>query len=1214
MNLRPESPALSAFAEIQPLLTVSQKAHNEFYEKMIKYWSNRTEAMQKSVTSIHDFLKPLIDIYHEFVTREKEIEENVAEQTKNLSNASNEILNQLEDELSLKINEIETLIDQNEINIRVKDCKAILNKIEAEYRSFYEKANDGYVSIPAKVGDLFQSCETRVLQILKMRKTAENPDLITSSTLLPTHSSNSKENQSRPSTASSSSKKGGRRSKSKPPPEPAIPIILFNFSIKNGAKFEELEPLELIPHFDNFSENEATTPSSMTSQRSGKGKGKAPPPRPKRGQKNTKQATSNTIPEIEMPNLPLLSNVLQINGEPSITIFVPDNSIINDFVNNFRQKLLTSLHQSYSDAAVIAQHEADKFKLTDQLNERLRTHSPRANGIELNIAQQRVMSVESRKLKLSKFFTNFATSFNKSLNTLHESINERLTNITSDAEKLHHFIDDLYKVQASREFPQLHHIQQKDFEMYLTNRNEVIDNLNIEIETFKKHFEEIINRFVESYIASNKSNMKGSQLNLLENSNTTNNSTNESLNDCNDPEDSAMCAAIVAKVNEQMNLLLDGTKTQEKNAIDSTDLIVNKTKEEFESQFPHHVADVKFLEELSTLLNSAILKYNALMFKNKQMDDELKLAVENLETTRNLELDLQQKIARLIESVDKVRISFLRRATFLGCLKTTSFVSSPIVVVLDLTKIGENDPTSELTNNLMNSGKDLPRPTSRSRNRNSSPDKKRKSPVSSKKLNSKTSSKQNTKNSKFETAPTDSSNSLPDSLVSQINAIGQQLNQDIVHATNDYLNQVKSRKSQITRPELIPSNVNEISDKMKAKWNEYITESKNVIKKSTHSLMTFLIDTIQSIKLTIDLTFELYLEFSVKMNSIIEQTQRLHDEFEVKIKEYQIQREEYRDKLNPKTVDANNINVLNQLIVDERTIYNDEKTVIENHRNTIIGFETSEMNLFISNLIVISNSYLQIFDNFMFVEDTTYKHRISNATRRTMTDMLREKTRIQQQQQMLQQQTNSNVADPFYVPGRPFKMREWGQLDSVMSSIKNIDELTANIKNNKPDDLNAMNNSQDLQLSQELLQNPPQSSSLSNQKDQPKQIQSSPSSLGIKKSRSISRKRSEKGLANIQPPSDPDKTPIQKSLETTTHRCVMIARNKVYHQYEMTLNERLKKFLCHMHKLASECESFEKHFQTCVLNMKPDANLNVEMVPSEKPPPKSSSSHRRKRK
>lgn len=154
-------------SEVIPMFKQCRKYSDNFINKLKKYWENRLNAIQTAFNAIKDFILPLIQMYQECVSNTKETKDDVTNSQKILRENSDELLNQLENDLRQQINEIQMLVSEPEINNQVATCKQILVKIETEYRTYYDKAIEIYDQQQPKILQIFENQENSLLPFVK---------------------------------------------------------------------------------------------------------------------------------------------------------------------------------------------------------------------------------------------------------------------------------------------------------------------------------------------------------------------------------------------------------------------------------------------------------------------------------------------------------------------------------------------------------------------------------------------------------------------------------------------------------------------------------------------------------------------------------------------------------------------------------------------------------------------------------------------------------------------------------------------------------------------------------------------------------------------------------------------------------------------------------------------------------------------------------------
>lgn len=1147
--------ALQTYSEFQPVAKASEKAHQLFYEKIIKYWDNRIQYIPPFYESICTFFKPLITLYENYFKELDEIEEKAKNDSVNLKSKSDELLAQFEEELSLKINEIETMIDQNEIQKSVQTCKTILDLIEKEYRSYYEQNVKIYDDVPLAISKCFENCESKALQLLKLMKTSNDPDVMTAVT--PTSNRSNKKEKGKPANIPQPSKSKTKKSTSKPSKnsksnantivQPLKP--LFSFILDNYIKYIESEPLLLFPIVEEYIEEDQAQPAASVVNSSRKANTQVRPnsrASKSGGTRNSKNAkknsgsSSNTAPaEPDIPNLPLFTNIIQIDGESAIKIFIPQNSMIEEILNHLREMFIRAINEKYKEAYEKSKHEEDKFNLAEDLNLRIRNHSPRATYIEITIAQARIMTSEVRRLKLEKFFKYFTEIFNKNLALINRTIESTKASIFHDVDILKNYVNGLTNVVASKDFAQYEHMFGNHIKEFHKNREDKLVNLQNNVNSFRNRFVDMINKFVESYDASPNS------------------------------EDMALCKDISNKVTTQIDTLMKIESATEEKIINDTNTRVTQLQDEFSLKLPHNKSDVQFIEKLQSIYSEASKKYSSFLYKNKESGDQIKRAIERvteicnmdfddiLQMNRTMPFDLisannsskaqilsnenealdemsdddfskgdekeQKKIIKIIESLDNARVLLINRAKFLGCLQSTIPFMDPIPITFNFANNSVDlsvDSSLNTKKPAVNNSKSAN--NTRNKGKNSTPENK-----NVKKNQPKTPAKKSNGNN----------NLSPDSLISHVNEIETWLNQKTSQASTEYYNHVKTRKYPIIRTNEIPATSSEILNITKQKWKETTADLETVVKTSTKTLLEYVVNALDTSKCAIEILFNLFNDFSSRVNQ--ERKDAFLHIFQQKINETKVQRKAIQSKVNMKVVNENNQKELSELIIKHKISMNEISSALELYKTKFLTVEEHQSQSFLTNLIGLTNIILHIFDNFMFEKDTNYSKEIANAHRMTMAQLMKEKKR--------QEENATNEIN------RPFKSRDWDQLNATFDVLKEQKE-TQSPSNSRPS-----------------------------------------SSVGSSHSgRKSAKKR--KSDAKILSPNDlknGEKTPVQRSLETPIHRFIVLQRNRIYDVYSTDLKQEMEEFNSFVSKIENENVSFEKYFNESILNLNPDADLDV---------------------
>lgn len=1219
LTLKTENDANQAMSEVIPLFKQCRKYSDNFLNKLKKYWENRVNAIQTAFNSIKDFILPIIQMYQECVTTAKETRDDVTNSQNELREKSGELLNQLENDLNSQTNAIQMLVSETEINNQVENCKQTLLKIESEYRSYYDKAVEIYEQRQPKILQTFEEKENSLLTFVKMRKTSNPPDWLLNSgrsnSISKMSAPGSVRRQRRPSSRAvkkRTTKKGKESEK----------VEIFHFELENGSgKFEESEPLSIIPQIEDFVDESALPPlptkgkgsrSKTASQNKnvrGSGNSGAPGKGNNNGSKGNSKSGNNgsnsqqkmkakidDLDDVEVPDFILMNTVPRIgkdnqiippkpvtntesnesmaidtnsptkkivnsinrvlssskipiappptvpttsntnenekegeklglsensssadfdSGEISIIVYTPDNSEVDEWKNVFRRALISSFEKMFADEMRDSCYEKEKDKLANELSERMRTYAPRANSIELNVAQTRLIKIETRMVQLEKYFRKATQDFNKGLKTVETGIDKLATNVKNETQTLRHYIDDLEKQKNSTTFQQLN----QEFTIRVKNFSTKFAQ---QLESQK----EAASNFIAGFKASNERfvNSLGG--------------TEEVFSD----EERDMCMKFFERMDGQVGQIVEALNNKENELKTEIDSELKSITDEFNSIYPHHKSDMVFIDELKALQAEAKSKLDTLIFKNKQSEADINRVIENVQSNRDNKNDPQIALEKEFEKIEKMRLAIIKRARFLNFLKSKLSLDS-IPFNLNLATELEESQKIILDPSLLSARKSQAKiRTSQAKVR----------PDSAKKVtNARTKAEQ--------------ANEVLQTIQGQVDNIGSELITKLNPIINEYYASLKQRKYQITRPTLIPPVANECIEQNKKLWEKTMSIMPSILEECCRVFKNQIAKASEMAHKSLPIIFSLYLQFY--NNHLEDSYKTIKQEFNESFEKVISEREKHRKALNPKIIDENNSKLLKSLMDEESVRRQNEIGLIKNFNFSILNNEYKEMQLFVNHLPLVTRVLLQTFDSFVLPEDLTdynatkgnNKSGIENVQRMTLKEMLKEKER--------------RAMNPVNDPIRPFAQKTWPTMNSVMSPLfPFITQFAEQIAamNSNGSNISAAPTASNLSIASFV--------SNSNTNISPKK--------GQKRSRKAdSRKKDEsKNAEELMN----EKLPPQSSLETSLHRGVIIERNNCYAEYESNLGQRVEQFNAYISSLEQEGESFDEHWKQCILSMKPD--------------------------
>ena len=985
-----EEEVTKIIAWLLPIKNLTTKVNTEFMNRLGRYWDNRINALRQIFNKINEFMTKVLDSYYGLPESVESENQKCKEKLDQYDKELQDKLANLEDQINTEVEKINGAVNEQEIQQLVENCKKNFNQIEEEYRAFYSKSISTLDEQPITITEFYDDREEELLESFKLLKTYasdDDPRKIARETRndpkknqkvdpkksgrrgSPSRSTRaSTRNTSRMATAKRGGKndtKKGNQQKEKRVPLPDG----YNFQIEESTKYEEFETLELIdpvPDFPDEPEEEIIE----TKGRRGSARGKSPPrksppkkPPPKKAPaKKGKKPIEPEPEELEMPEIKLFDMIPIINEKPAITIFIPLNDEVADFVNPLRKAVFSEFNRYYSNAMKEAEFTALRNKLVEQLNTRLRDHSPRVGNLTLNIGQARLTKLQNTKKFIENHFRQTAANINSEFKTILSHIQEKANNLKLKCESLHKMTEQLPDLKQTRNFNQMQSNFRIEDKKFATEYERFNESINMDIEKFIHSYNAVKERF----------------------SNTISDFSEDEKQYCE-------------SMNQKMDKQVEEVSAQLKQMLANINSEIEKTKtditNEFEEVLPIHKSDVSIIESLNKSLNNAKAKYESLKFKNHQSEHEVSNALELLNSvttgTSNPndyedinDLSPEAAINKQFETIDLVRLLIVKRAKYLGILKS-KMSAEPILVNLDFSVRADSDEQS-------NSKKKLTRQRS----------------------------KKKTEGSSFPTS-SDSVMDFDISINSQIKQIGKDLVEEMNTYLNPYYNGIKKRKIQITRPDDIPETQKECQNKILERWNEITEDSKEIISQSSETL-THQIN--ESIRITRDTVTKIYQNVLIYFQSTTASGRaELQSDFEEKIKKLNEQRNQLKLRLVPQLSDSNKENEFKDLMKEEIEREIEEKKVIDSFNDSVMDYENNMMKTFLIHLPSITKYALSMFDNFVMNEDlVTFK--VVNAERVSMKQMLLNMKR--------------NEGDKPFSENRPaFRMRKWPQLNAVMSSM-----------------------------------------------------------------------------------------------------------------------------------------------------------------------------------
>ncbi|EAY11053.1 hypothetical protein TVAG_044770 [Trichomonas vaginalis G3] len=962
VTLKEETESSAAIAEITPLLRASQKYNATVVEKLTKYWENRKVALRKSFESIKEFVTPLINDYAEYTTKLNTFKQNYETEQKTVDEQSTQLLDGYEQTLTQKTNEITTLVDAQKIKQCVDDCKQTLSKIEAEYREHYKKVLAIIEKQPGELVSIYESSETNMLTKLKMKKTANSTEFDEATALNTSASTRQKSNSRAPR----------RTPKAKESKTTALNV--FSFSLENGAKFEEIESIAVIPPIDEYTDEPEVSAH-------GKGKGKAPPKKPAkpppRPKKPGQKGKGDEFEEVEAPEFSVTETLPKVDGNIIVYVYTPFNTDIIDWINQFRRIIITDINSIYSNQMRSVSDTQVKQDLVDQLNERLRTHAPRANAIELNIAQARTLQIESRKVQLEKHFRHAVAQFNQSNTNIEGLIARKKTALEKECEKLDTYVNDLNNEKSSTNFSVLGqnlHISERQFNASLEATRQ---DLMKEIDNLQKFTNDSNERFIKNIVGDEGCPQ----------------------------EETDMANEYFGRMKEQVDIVIGKMRENANGQLDQINQRCQEILQNFDSLMPIHQADVSFIEQLNSMEMEAKSKFETLLARNKSRESEIDFAIQKAtEAQAYVSGEPQQVMLKQFESLDNIRVLMAKRGNYLSLL-TSNVSTEPIGYTIDLGDEGGDKVAPMESPTAKGSDSKGKRPKSKKSERDSKP----KEAPKKQDVKAKATDKVDKTEDKTESTL---------SFSQHLQNIGQDFTAAVNKSSTDYYNTLKGRKIGITRTEQIPPAQQELVDNMQQRWTKLIESSQSVTEQSVLRFRSQVINASTVARSAAKVIFDCFEKYYDQM--VVTARSDVQQKFEVDMKQLQAERTKNKQNLTPALADPNNSEQFAQLINQEQDRTAKESKTIMEFQGGVLSAEKHVAQLFMTHIPVVSQMCLQLFDGFILTDDLK-QGAAPGAKRKTMKELLKEKMR---------QEGNGPVDQT-----RNVKIRQWPALPAQMSPL-----------------------------------------------------------------------------------------------------------------------------------------------------------------------------------
>lgn len=969
VELRNETEANQALAEIYPLFKASQKVNGLFVEKVHKYWEHRKNCIKTSFDAIKSFLQPIIAAYNKFVNEMNDTKLNGETMIQTMKNDSKEKLEELENQLSKSTQEITLMATDEEIDNKISECKDFLTQIETEYHQHYTQLIELFDSFPNDFQTVFEQNEIAILPLLQLRKVDNTIPLNDSKAL------------------KKSSSHCDRRQKAS-----SIQLIQPVIIKIQDAKFEEIEPLNIIPNFDDFIDEPIVQTPQKGNTKSSKQK---KPTKAKANLKNSKSLQKGIKPtledceDLEISDFSLLDVVPKFDDVISIFVYSPTPEEISDWLSQLRIQVTTQLYSTLASSLAWANDETRRNEAANELNEKVRTHMPRMSSIELNIGEARKLQIEFRKTQQTAFFRRQISHFNSSYSKLEIQLKKLFDNIFNECELLRKFNDDLYKIKSTPAFSLLHQ-----------NQSIVENNFQVHFDKYLKEQDKEINDFIDFFTQSSSQYQE-----------------NVFMKDDSYSREEREIAS------QHFKRLFDAIQKVHNDLLKSAD--DNKTKieslkgeivEEYNTALPIHKADVAFLESLTLIQQEYKSKYESLLIQNNSMQKNIDKSILKLNESIIFDLNSinhQTKIKQMFSLLEELRVNLVSRGLF---LKQLNSKISPNQFTYDVSFDSEIQAEPNAVPNNITSEKNSGRKSKMVKSTpNKTQENKKPNPNTEKKVVSLPNSTSNTFEGKL--------NQLKKNFISSIS-----------NKSNEYFSSLKTRTMPITRPEIIPSVQQDLVNEMSEKWDKMIENVPSVLNECESKYRFSVVISSDISRKVIQALLSIFTDFYKQ--KIKTQNESIKLKFDRNLKILRKERKSNQNKLSPKYADQNLFSEFNQLYLNEENRNNREKQLIMKLYEDVFENEKCQKHSFLNVCNLFVKNMFNLFDKFPLVEDIK-DGKYENVTRKTMRDLLKEKKRS-----TIPHQPNSSL--------RPFHTREWHLLNSKNEtksvSNENNDQTTSENK------------------------------------------------------------------------------------------------------------------------------------------------------------------------
>lgn len=1075
LKIRTEEETTEQISWLLPISNLTKKVNTEFLRRLNAYWDNRIESLNGIFIQLYEFYSKLIESYEGFLSSSKDDQVKCKEIIHQFQQETKEKVEELEAKIAANTETINNSVDEKEISNLVQNCQDCLTSIEDQYREFYTKSISFLDERPEVINQFYETRENELLEQLKMNKTSIRQ---------PTGTNNDKGQKDK------AKKKENRRLPKAKEKKPLTDE--FTFTIENFAIYNENENLELIPEIPAYEDKSLEELQSPTTKK-GATKGKKPATRaskrattatkksPKKGAKTMKEEPE----ELEMPELSLFEMVPTINNQLSIEIYIPLNEEVHQYINPLRERVFSELQKNYEAIIQYSQYEDIRSRLAGELNERLRVEAPRLANLELNVGTARLSQLEKTKRDIELHFRQTVTNFNNEYISITKKIDGRTQKLEKDCEKLRKFIDLLGEQKVSRSFNQLQaqfKLEEKKFNQELKEMNDIqnkdIDQMISNYKFVNEKFDQTISTYSE--------------------------------------EEKEYCKSMEEKMNAQVEPLFENIKQKVKDDNDKVILQRDSISAEFEEMLPIHKSDIVFSENLIENVKLSKQKYESLLFKNRQAETEVQSAIEKLKEVLSQEtaaVDTQKslnsissdlnsqsemKITKQFESLDLVRLLIVKRSMYLGILKS-QISSEPILVNIDFSP-NDSEETEQ---------------TSKKKTSKSKP------------KTSKKSTKSKNKDSQEIII------SIPSSVKDQINQVGESLLDDVKQIATPYYNSLKKRTLGITRTELIPEDLDKCIEKVKNEWSEIIADSNSIISQSSEIVIHQMNESIQVARQAITKIYQSLLSYFLNSAELNEKTLSLN--FEKEMQDLLIQRNALKEQLVPNLADSNKEDEFVELMKKENERELEEKKTIDSYVDKITESESQLTRSFLTQLPIVTQYLLDIFDRFVLAEDLR-EVKLEKAERVSMKQML------------LNMKKREESDGTFDENRKAFKKRQWPLLDTA--GLQQNMEFITSVPN-------------------------PRSLDTSSKKGNGKKVPNA--FLALKKIQQAF-------VETVEPP----KIEPLESLDTGLSRGAIVEQEKCYEAYQSNYTDRFELYKQKIEEARDRTTQLNQNWRVCSLKLNPN--------------------------